>query len=154
MTRKPLAIIQMGRPPEDLRRAQGEQADWMLAALDDPDLPVRICKPHDDEALPAWDALAGAVLTGSWSMVTDREPWSERTAEWLRGAHRAQLPLLGICYGHQLMAHALGGVVDFHPKAARSANMPSIFARTSPAMRCLARCRRAFLPISRMSRAC
>lgn len=49
-------------------------------------------------------------------MVTDREPWSERTAEWLRGAHGARLPLLGICYGHQLMAHALGGVVDFHPQ--------------------------------------
>ncbi|MDH0091453.1 glutamine amidotransferase [Achromobacter mucicolens] len=116
MTRKPLAIIQMGRPPEDLRQAQGEQSDWMLAALDAPDLPVRVCKPHDDEALPEWEEVAGAVLTGSWSMVTDREPWSERTAEWLRGAHRAQLPLLGICYGHQLMAHALGGVVDFHPQ--------------------------------------
>ncbi|MGE8704033.1 MAG: glutamine amidotransferase [Achromobacter sp.] len=116
MTRKPLAIIQMGRPPEDLRQAQGEQSDWMLAALDAPDLPVRVVKPHDDETLPAWDDVSGAVLTGSWSMVTDREPWSERTAEWLRGAHDARLPLLGICYGHQLMAHALGGVVDFHPQ--------------------------------------
>lgn len=116
MTRKPLAIIQMGRPPEDLRQAQGEQADWMLAALEDPDLPVRVFKPHDDEPLPTWNDVSGAVLTGSWSMVTDREPWSERTAEWLRGAHGARLPLLGICYGHQLMAHALGGVVDFHPQ--------------------------------------
>ncbi|WP_286936225.1 glutamine amidotransferase [Achromobacter sp. UBA4530] len=116
MTRKPLAIIQMGRPPEDLRQAQGEQSDWMLAALEDPDLPVRVFKPHDDEPLPTWNDVSGAVLTGSWSMVTDREPWSERTAEWLRGAHGARLPLLGICYGHQLMAHALGGVVDFHPQ--------------------------------------
>lgn len=116
MTRKPLAIIQMGRPPEDLRQAQGEQADWMLAALEDPGLPVRVFKPHDDEPLPTWNDVSGAVLTGSWSMVTDREPWSERTAEWLRGAHGARLPLLGICYGHQLMAHALGGVVDFHPQ--------------------------------------
>lgn len=116
MTRKPLAIIQMGRPPEDLRQAHGEQSDWMLAALDAPDLPVRVFKPHDDAPLPALTEIAGAVLTGSWSMVTDREPWSERTAQWLRGAHAAQLPLLGICYGHQLMAHALGGVVDFHPR--------------------------------------
>ncbi|MFJ3464239.1 glutamine amidotransferase [Achromobacter spanius] len=129
MTRKPLAIIQMGRPPEDLRQAQGEQSDWMLAALDDPDLPVQVCKPHDDEPLPAWDDVSGAVLTGSRSMVTDREPWSERTAEWLRGAHDARLPLLGICYGHQLMAHALGGVVDFHPQGREIGQHPIDFCK-------------------------
>lgn len=116
MIRKPLAIMQMGRPPEDLRLAQGEQSDWMRAALGDPDLPVRVFKPHEDDPLPNPTDLSGAVLTGSWSMVTDREPWSERTAEWLRGAFQVKLPLLGICYGHQLMAHALGGVVDFHPE--------------------------------------
>lgn len=116
MNRKPLAIIQMGRPPEDLRQAMGEQSDWMLAALDDPDLPVRVFRPHDDEPLPDPSEVSGAVLTGSWSMVTDREPWSERTADWLRAALRAELPLLGVCYGHQLMAHAFGGIVDFHPQ--------------------------------------
>jgi GMP synthase (glutamine-hydrolysing) len=49
-------------------------------------------------------------------MVTDREAWSERCADWLRRAHAQQIPLLGICYGHQLLAHALGGRVDFHPQ--------------------------------------
>lgn len=116
MNSKPLAIIQMGRPPEDLRLAMGEQSDWMRAALANPDLPVRVIKPHEGDPLPGPAELAGAVLTGSWSMVTDREPWSERTAEWVRAAFKARVPLLGICYGHQLMAHAMGGVVDFHPK--------------------------------------
>src|SRR5690606_2484463 len=57
----------------------------------------------------------GAVLTGSGAMVTDRLDWSEATAEWLRGAVAAGLPLLGICYGHQLLADALGGRVADHP---------------------------------------
>lgn len=48
-------------------------------------------------------------------MVTDREPWSEKTAEWIREAIQIEMPLFGVCYGHQLMAHALGGIVDYHP---------------------------------------
>jgi len=49
-------------------------------------------------------------------MVTDREGWSEHTACWLRDAVNAGLPVLGICYGHQLLAHALGGSVQDHPE--------------------------------------
>jgi GMP synthase (glutamine-hydrolysing) len=48
-------------------------------------------------------------------MVTDRHDWSERSAEWLRDAAHAGLPLFGICYGHQLIAHALGGEVGYNP---------------------------------------
>ena len=53
--------------------------------------------------------------TGSASMVSEREPWSEQTAAWLRSAVAAEVPVLGVCYGHQLLAHALGGRVDYNP---------------------------------------
>ncbi|VWB87501.1 glutamine amidotransferase class-I [Burkholderia lata] len=48
-------------------------------------------------------------------MVTDRHAWSESTAQWIRDAMSIDMPLFGVCYGHQLMAHALGGHVDYHP---------------------------------------
>ena len=48
-------------------------------------------------------------------MVTDRLPWSEFAAGWLRQAMADQVPIFGVCYGHQLLAYALGGVVDYHP---------------------------------------
>ncbi len=63
------------------------------------------------EGLPAPTAAAGFVLTGSPAMVTERTAWSERTAAWLPEVVAAETPLLGICYGHQLLAHALGGEV-------------------------------------------
>ena len=49
-------------------------------------------------------------------MVSEREPWSERAAEWLREVAQRGIPLLGICYGHQLLAHALGGRVGANPQ--------------------------------------
>jgi GMP synthase (glutamine-hydrolysing) len=67
-------------------------------------------------SLPAPDAPAGVVVTGSSAMVSHREPWSERTGEWLVRAVERETPVLGICYGHQLLAHALGGVVTRNPR--------------------------------------
>ncbi len=67
------------------------------------------------ETLPAPDSQTVAVMTGSWAMVTDRLAWSEKTAAWIRSAMAVEMPLFGICYGHQLMADALGGEVAYHP---------------------------------------
>jgi len=73
-----------------------------------------IVRVYADEAPAAPAAYSAAIITGSPANVTDHEPWSERTAGWIRDAMDAELPMLGICYGHQLMAHALGGRVDYH----------------------------------------
>lgn len=68
------------------------------------------------DALPDPRRLKAVVVTGSPAMVTDRAPWSERAAAWLADVVTAQTPLLGICYGHQLLAHALGGEVGNNPR--------------------------------------
>ena len=38
-----------------------------------------------------------------------------RAAQWLLTVMEQDIPVLGICFGHQLLAYALGGVVDYHP---------------------------------------
>ena len=113
---KPLLVLQMGRPPEGVRQRVAEQPDWIKKALETTDSAVRVVRPFDGEPLPGEHEYAGAIVTGSWSNVTDHEEWSERTAQWLRTARADGLPLFGICYGHQLMSYAFGGVVDYHPK--------------------------------------
>lgn len=60
-------------------------------------------------------AYCGVLISGSAAMVTDHAHWSEEAAAWLRGAIAANLPVLGICYGHQLLAHALGGEIAYLP---------------------------------------
>jgi GMP synthase (glutamine-hydrolysing) len=56
------------------------------------------------------------IITGSSSSVTERAPWMLRAEELVRGIERAGAPLLGICFGHQMIAQALGGEVKKNPR--------------------------------------
>lgn len=111
----PLALIQLEMPPPQVVAQIGEQPVWFIDALQLQPEDYVIVRPHLGEELPAFDRVCGAILSGSWAMVTDHADWSERTAAWIRGALEAELPLLGVCYGHQLMAYALGGKVGDNP---------------------------------------
>lgn len=112
---RPLLILETGRPVASLRR-HGDFAHWIRVAGGLPASSVRVCRVAGGEALPDRRELSGVLVTGSGAMVTDREPWSERSAEWLGESLRSGLPVLGICYGHQLIAHALGGEVAYNPR--------------------------------------
>ncbi|MEB6534491.1 glutamine amidotransferase [Pantoea stewartii] len=111
----PLALIQLDVPPASVVEKIGEQPVWFIDALNLKPEDYLIVRPHLGEPLPQFTEISGAVLSGSWAMVTDHEEWSERTAAWVRAGMDAQLPLLGVCYGHQLMAYALGGKVADNP---------------------------------------
>ena len=56
------------------------------------------------------------LITGSKSSVYDDEPWIERLMEFVRELNEQQRKLIGICFGHQLVAQALGGRVEKSPK--------------------------------------
>lgn len=66
--------------------------------------------------LPDPDTLAGLVITGSASSVTERSAWIVRGEEYLRRVVARGLPTLGICFGHQLLGTALGGDVERNPR--------------------------------------
>ena len=134
---KPFLILETGQPVASMRRHGGFPHWIRVAAGLDADAAV-VVNVEQGEPLPPRHAhgsmeFAGVLITGSGAMVTERRDWSERSADWLRDAAHAGLPLFGICYGHQLLAHALGGEVgdnpagremgtvdiDLHPEAAR-----------------------------------
>lgn len=112
---KPFLILETGLPIDTLRR-HGSFGHWIRVAAGLHGREVRECRVASGEALPEAADYAGVFITGSGAMVSDREAWSERSADWLRDAAEAGKPLFGICYGHQLLAHALGGEVHYNPR--------------------------------------
>jgi GMP synthase (glutamine-hydrolysing) len=110
----PFLILETGQPVASMRR-HGTFPHWIrvAAGLDRDDAVVANVERGDP--LPPHAGFAGVIVTGSGAMVTDRHEWSERSAAWLREAAHEGVPLFGICYGHQLIAHALGGEVGYNP---------------------------------------
>jgi GMP synthase-like glutamine amidotransferase len=66
---------------------------------------------YDGAAFPDPATLEGIVITGSSAGVYDDHAWLDPLRAFIRGAYAADTPMLGICFGHQIMADALGGDV-------------------------------------------
>lgn len=109
-------IVKTGGTLPELRAQRGDYEEWIAAGMGFARSEVDVVAVAQGEKLPARESPAGVVVTGSSAMVSHREPWSERTAEWLARAALGGTPVLAICYGHQLLAHALGGEVGRNPR--------------------------------------
>ncbi len=56
---------------------------------------------------------AGIIVLGSGASVNDDLIWQTELRGWLRAAMAVGIPMLGLCYGHQLMANMAGSTVGF-----------------------------------------
>lgn len=115
MYTKPVLLLQTGDAPPDIMRQAGNFNDMFIRTGGfGPATTITVNVPRGERpALPGY--YRGIVITGSHSMVTDNESWMEPLCEWLRSALEDEVPVFGVCFGHQVMAHALGGVVEDNP---------------------------------------
>lgn len=106
-----LGILETGKVNPALVETHGLYPPMFkrLLGAADPDLEFDVVAVIDGAPLPAVDACDAWLVTGSKFGVYDPEPWIAPLKDFLRRAYAAGVPLIGVCFGHQLMADALGG---------------------------------------------
>ena len=115
-----LTILVTGEPPADVKARRGDYPRWIRERTGDAwrgDWSSRDVRGSRGlRPLPGPRDADGFIITGSSSSVTERAPWMLRLEELVRGIVAARRPLLGVCFGHQIIAQALGGEVARNPR--------------------------------------
>ena len=60
----------------------------------------------------SFEEADGWLVTGSQYAAYQSEQWIDRLKQFIRGTYEREVPLVGICFGHQVVASALGGIVE------------------------------------------
>lgn len=110
-----LLIVKLGMTYPSIRRVAGDFDDMVVAKTGVSAREVTVCSVYEGQPLPDISGIFAVIMTGSHAMVTKRADWSVYLEQWLREKAYNRVPVLGICYAHQLIAMALGGQADYHP---------------------------------------
>ncbi|NRA19955.1 MAG: hypothetical protein HRU05_05690 [Oceanospirillaceae bacterium] len=105
-----IKILETGSLPQELQEKYGDYAAMFRNLLTgkNPHLSFESYAILEDK-LPEKVASCDAwLITGSKHAVYERHAWIEGISEFIRQAYAADIPLIGICFGHQLIVQALG----------------------------------------------
>ena len=107
-----LTLIQPTDVPGPLRDRFGAYHLMFERLFADAGFGFETVRLSEGEPLPDPAGLDATLIMGSAAGVYDTHyPWMDPLRDYIRGAYKARTPMVGICFGHQILADALGGDV-------------------------------------------
>ncbi|MCC7320306.1 MAG: type 1 glutamine amidotransferase [Rubellimicrobium sp.] len=110
-----IGILQTGRAPDALQPDHGDYPDLFQRLLGGRDFTFRTYAVLDGVLPDDPHECDGWLITGSRHATYEDHPWIPRLESFIRRTHAADVPMVGICFGHQIIAQAMGGKVAKHP---------------------------------------
>ncbi|MEY4695625.1 MAG: hypothetical protein RIT14_53 [Pseudomonadota bacterium] len=107
-----IGILQTGLAPEALAPEMGDYPDMFARLLDGHGFTFRTWRVVDGEFPASVHDADGWLITGSRHGAYEDHPWIPPLEAFIRKAYDERVPLVGICFGHQIVAQAMGGVVQ------------------------------------------
>jgi len=107
-----IGILQTGLAPDTLSAEMGDYPDMFARLLAGHGFTFRAYRVVKMEFPPDVHDCDGWLLTGSRHGAYEDHPFIPPLEDFIRRAYDAAVPLVGICFGHQIIAQALGGKVE------------------------------------------
>jgi len=107
-----IGILQTGKVPNELREKHSDYPDMFEQLLTDPDFSFETFSVVDGDFPDGPTTCDGWLITGSKYGAYEDHDWIPPLEDLLRQAYAAAIPIVGICFGHQILAQALGGKVE------------------------------------------
>jgi GMP synthase-like glutamine amidotransferase len=109
-----IGILLVGRASEDLVDKYGTYAEMLIALINTEELvfEFKTFNILDDEFPKDHLECDGWIVTGSPHGVYEDHSWIPTVSQLINNVYEANLPIFGVCFGHQLIAQALGGHVE------------------------------------------
>lgn len=106
-----IGILQTGHAPEELMARLGDYSDIFQRMLAGNGFDFETWNVVDMEFPAGLDVVDGWLITGSKHGAYEDLTWIPPLEELIRRIHAQKMPMVGICFGHQIIAQALGGTV-------------------------------------------
>lgn len=107
-----IGILQTGQAPADLRERTGDYPAMFERLLAGHGLDFRTWHVEAMEFPESVHDAEGWLITGSRHGAYEDHPFIPPLERFIREAHACHVPMVGICFGHQIIAQALGGRVE------------------------------------------
>jgi GMP synthase-like glutamine amidotransferase len=111
-----IGILETGHNADVLALRFGRFFDnferWLRIHHDELPVELKAYWVENGEVPARVDECDGYIITGSAAAVYEQHTWLAAALDFIHEAMAARIKLLGVCFGHQLIAHALGGRVE------------------------------------------